>query len=813
MAAIFDDSAFDKLLFDYTSGANYAAFSAFRDYFVSFVIGSIIAYTFQIVLPLPRYYKFYLHFSILVNVIDHGVRWPPCRSLRRKLWSVLTRGSEFSRPDMTRSSFSLDEILNVALYTLVSFCLLLVDRPFFFIFGVLIFGVLVRATFVVCVKMFRNPSLREWYEAVRFLRYTYYLKITNNKAKRKRKFGIEDFREMMKSIHERKLYHYSTLDPARREIRLLKISMPNSNSRPRIALASFPMYSAPPYEAISYTWAGQDITHYIELNDDRWLAVTENVWTIIHEVATPLMERHVWIDTLCINQSDSKEKTTQVEMMGDIYRNAVRVIAWLGNEDVTPSEATRMFSLLCKTRYDMHSDTSSSGFDYARKEFRVLGDGLEPLGKFLSNPYWSRTWIIQEISLAREVYLIYGGHYVKWENLLRLVPVGERRFTQAISSAALRHGLEIRDFITDADRIAMIAMFRDEMKSKQRFSLGQCLQRTTGFAVTNPLDKVYGILGLIDKAERIPADYSSTMTLETLYTRVARDHLERDPSLVILRAGIGYKARSGSLALPSWVPDWSQSPQNEVTVIYAAGSKRYNAGGQEDHHILVDEDVPGQLRIKAISISRVKAVGDLWSISAYVDLQLNTDRLLELINTWAKFLVETVNLLGDSPAIHPRTKQSRHEATWRTLIGDRVSGWKGGSVVYPAPAKYAAFFGTTLQFFSLLYGENGSLSFENMPALPDQLPHYLWEMLDDYGRPAIGDDGTMMLVPELTQKGDLLCVLPGVDMPILLRPKKSCEAESDDETVWELVGYCYAHGLMRGEALDPGSERRMFRIE
>lgn len=103
----------------------------------------------------------------------------------------------------------------------------------------------------------------------------------------------------------------------------------------------------------------------------------------------------------------------------------------------------------------------------------------------------------------------------------------------------------------DADRIAMTASFRNKMKSKQRFSLGQCLQRTTGFAVANPLDKVYGILGLIDEAERIPVDYSPTMMLETLYMRVARDHLERDPSLVILRAGIGYKERSGSLALPS----------------------------------------------------------------------------------------------------------------------------------------------------------------------------------------------------------------------------------------------------------------------
>jgi Heterokaryon incompatibility protein (HET) len=807
MAAIFDDSTFDKLLFDYTSGADYAAFSAFRDYFVSFVIGGTIAYPFQFVLPLPRQYSFCFHYSILINAVDHGIRWPPCRSLRRKLWSVVTRGDEFSRPDITRSSFSLSEILNVALYTLISFCLLLNNKPFTGIFWV----VLIRTIFVFCVKMFKNPSLCEWYEAVRFLGYiTYYSKTASIKAKhRNQKFGIEDVREMVKGICKLKPYYYCRLDPAHREIRLLKVSMPNSNSSPRIALASFPICSAPPYEAISYTWADQNNSHYIELNDDRWLLVTKNVWTIIREVATPFMERHVWIDALCINQSDREEKATQVEMMGDIYGNAVRVIVWLGNEDVTSSEATRMFSLLHKIRYDMHSDTYSSGFDYRQKEFRAFQDSIKPLGKFLTNPYWSRTWIIQEISLAREVYLIYGGHYIKWETLLRLLPVGERRFTCAVSSAAAWMGLKIQDFLIDADRIAMIATFRHKLKSKQRFSIEHCLLRTTGFAVTNPLDKVYGVLGLTNKAERIPVDYSPEMTLETLYTRVARNQLERDPSLVILRAGIGYKERNGSLALPSWVPDWSQSPQNEVTVVYAAGSKRYNAGGQEDHHIIEDKDAPGQLRIKAISISKVKAVGGLPPTSAYMNISPKPDRVLELVNALGKFIIEAVNLLRDSPAIHPRTKQSRYEATWRTLIGDRVSGWKHSSVVYPAPAKYAASFETTLQFFSL-FGGNGSLSLKDMQAPPEKLLQYFLEM---HGRPAIGNDGTMMLVPEMTQKGDLLCVLPGVEMPILLRRKKSCEVESDDETVWELVGYCYAHGAMGGEALISGLERRIFKVE
>jgi hypothetical protein len=38
----------------------------------------------------------------------------------------------------------------------------------------------------------------------------------------------------------------------------------------------------------------------------------------------------VWIDAICINQIDEEEKGWQVALMGDIYRQAFGVLAWLG---------------------------------------------------------------------------------------------------------------------------------------------------------------------------------------------------------------------------------------------------------------------------------------------------------------------------------------------------------------------------------------------------------------------------------------------------------------------------------------------------
>jgi hypothetical protein len=40
-------------------------------------------------------------------------------------------------------------------------------------------------------------------------------------------------------------------------------------------------------------------------------------------------QRLLWIDAICINQSDMNKKSWQVAMMARIYRNAKQVIAYL----------------------------------------------------------------------------------------------------------------------------------------------------------------------------------------------------------------------------------------------------------------------------------------------------------------------------------------------------------------------------------------------------------------------------------------------------------------------------------------------------
>lgn len=39
---------------------------------------------------------------------------------------------------------------------------------------------------------------------------------------------------------------------------------------------------------------------------------------------------YIWVDAICVNQSNEKEKNQRVRAMGKVYSNAVEVSAWLG---------------------------------------------------------------------------------------------------------------------------------------------------------------------------------------------------------------------------------------------------------------------------------------------------------------------------------------------------------------------------------------------------------------------------------------------------------------------------------------------------
>jgi hypothetical protein len=54
-----------------------------------------------------------------------------------------------------------------------------------------------------------------------------------------------------------------------------------------------------------------------------------------------------WYDTLCINQDNMEERSSQVQIMDSIYSKAARTLVWLGTMR-SLAHATRALELLCQ---------------------------------------------------------------------------------------------------------------------------------------------------------------------------------------------------------------------------------------------------------------------------------------------------------------------------------------------------------------------------------------------------------------------------------------------------------------------------------
>lgn len=83
------------------------------------------------------------------------------------------------------------------------------------------------------------------------------------------------------------------------------------------------------YECMSYAWGGLTETSDITVDNGK-LSVTLNLRAALKRLRLRDRPRNLWIDAICINQKDGREKSQQVGLMQLIYERADRVLVWLG---------------------------------------------------------------------------------------------------------------------------------------------------------------------------------------------------------------------------------------------------------------------------------------------------------------------------------------------------------------------------------------------------------------------------------------------------------------------------------------------------
>ncbi|EFQ34705.1 heterokaryon incompatibility protein [Colletotrichum graminicola M1.001] len=122
------------------------------------------------------------------------------------------------------------------------------------------------------------------------------------------------------------------------EIRLLELDSSDSGSLLHGSFANVRLGSEQAqYEAVSYTWAdvsGDSTRCKPMFIGPFWdiVSITRNCENALRSVRISCNgpPRKIWIDSLCINQDDEKERSAQVALMPRIYAGATGVLVYLG---------------------------------------------------------------------------------------------------------------------------------------------------------------------------------------------------------------------------------------------------------------------------------------------------------------------------------------------------------------------------------------------------------------------------------------------------------------------------------------------------
>ncbi|KAK5657173.1 hypothetical protein OQA88_3230 [Cercophora sp. LCS_1] len=455
-----------------------------------------------------------------------------------------------------------------------------------------------------------------------------------------------------------------------REIRLLTLPTHTTALSADYALLHFPLDTAGSYEAISYTWDGNVTTSEISLNGEPFPTTTK-VQQLLRALASATTAKRVWIDFICINQSDTNEKSQQVDMMKDIFEGAHRVTAWLGHQQDASLAKEMVADIL--TRSVQRNPGFGIYATYTQQRYRPF---ILALKRLFRNPWFRRMWVIQEVVVANELNIVCGGETFAWEELVRVSRAmsSSHEFLAVLQGTADPGMMECgTDLMFNCELTSNIKTF---YKASNRWPLSLALDTGRQFQATDPRDMVYAALGFTREAKNPGLKPDYTKSAEDVFVSAAkcmysssRESLPFTLRLLLPCAGIGHPRK---LTLPSWVPDWSgqRSPAHAsvdhvyIQTLGPIGAYRATLDFQPTIEILSGCNV---MKIQGFCVDEIVEVGSVYDIPFGADMSISRADAILYTTAWFRSVLDIAHRRAGSP--YPTDIQVE-DAIWRTLVCD-----------------------------------------------------------------------------------------------------------------------------------------------
>jgi len=288
------------------------------------------------------------------------------------------------------------------------------------------------------------------------------------------------------NLDKRSIYTRQKIAGKRNATRLVQVQPGPREDDIRCTLTTTILDNPGAFEALSYV-CGTSNDHKKIIVDDVLLEVTDNLYNALLHLRDQSTIRHLWVDAICINQFDTKERNEQIANMANVYRKASRVLVWIGLKTPSSVAAFRFMAHASQnTRFNRKNLTQDLGWFEMRDLYQ--------------REYWTRVWTVQEICLAREAIIVCGDSQIEWQCISELRKARQNIWTPYLS-------LGEYDF-----RRSPLALV-DEIRAKTLkggctlWTLLECFRESQCQELH---DKIYGFLGLCNDCgtSNVSVDYA-----------------------------------------------------------------------------------------------------------------------------------------------------------------------------------------------------------------------------------------------------------------------------------------------------------------
>ncbi|KAH0521990.1 hypothetical protein TsFJ059_005912 [Trichoderma semiorbis] len=566
-------------------------------------------------------------------------------------------------------------------------------------------------------------------------------------------------------------YSYTALPD--RTIRVLTLHGGNPEDPLRGSLESVVVDDADVYEPLSYVWGDGHLTHEIFLPTAR-LRLTASLYNALRRLRRRNGSRRVWADQICIDQLNNEERSQQVQFMNQIYRNGSHVQVWLGlDEQNLAKEAFDFVRGLAELLVN-NSEHAARHVDNLSEQ---AVDYWVPLKHITALPWFRRGWIVQEIGTRAPATLHWGEAEMQWKTL-----------REVCEELAEYHHIRVK-FKVATSTIKYLYRRFIEPDAPSRH------------------DNRFSFIYELHRAGHLQADYMKSV--EEVYIDVAVRALTGDNESLITLGAVQHMSLPSSAEasqiqeskLPSWTPDWRARHGH----IMSEPTSQHRACGSKKPDLHISASIPEVLSIRGIRIDSIQNCSNPLEKGAFHERKSDqgSTRRVAIESLWIDICGNTNGFGLDDKYVD--SKDSSFFAYVQTLSnGCMAIYWQDHATENYSAIQHEEWLGHSAAYLTTAVDK----------AIISPELHRLAEKGDalKWSRAATGASsnrrfarttrGYYVMGPQVMEEGDIICVLFGGKMPFCLRP---CL----DSHRYLLVGECYIHGFMNGEAIEMLDEGRL----